>query len=224
MNGKIEQIKAWPLLGRLPREQAGFTLSLELTKEGTQFHIFSYANLQDYRKISVVYDEVTKDFLAKVTVGLNDFYDVSFICTELESLEKLLTTKLEQVLVILAGHQEYESIFRSQKILEWPYSSLLPEKAAGFRLFIRPQQPLKFINGSYIIIDYSDFAAASNLSISYNVYRDEFFGQIRFRHTPQMIADFDAKDLGELADKLKCGLQPALEALRLRIGQSEGDG
>lgn len=219
----IAQVNEWPFLRQLPAHQAGFSLKLDLTEDGVQYNVFSYRKAEELRSFSVVYDRATRDFLARVAVGLNEFYDVSFICPDLASLERILAAKLAAALVDLSGGQQYESIFRAKKILEWPYSERLSGEVAGFRLFITPRQPLKTVNGSYIILDYSDFAAASNLSVSYNVYRDEFFGQIRLRQTPNMIGTFDTRDIGELAAILERELEPALTDLRGRISHSEGE-
>jgi hypothetical protein len=216
----IEQAAEWEMLRQLPAEYAGFILEIELAECGSQYALFTYRKPGEYRSFSVLYDKATKDYLARVTVGLTEFYDVSFITTSLSSLETVLSGRLRHTLEDLANPaaREYESIFRAKKILEWPYAADLPVELAGFILFISPQQTVKTINGSYVIIDYSDFSAASNLSIYYNIYRDEFFGEIRLRQTPRMISLFDAKELPDLAEKLKANLSPALESLRKEIG------
>ncbi len=219
----IAQVNEWPFLRQLPADQAGFSLSLDLAEDGVQYNVFSYRNAEELRSFSVVYDRATRDYLARVAVGLNEFYDVSFICPDLASLERILTAKLEDALVELSGGRQYESVFRAKKILEWPYCERLADEVAGFHLFITPRQPLKTVNGSYIILDYSDFAAASNLSISYNIYRDEFFGQVHLRQTPHMIGTFDTRDLGELAAKFDRELGPLLADLRGRISHSKGE-
>ena len=170
----------------------------------------------------MVYDKATKDFLARVTVGLSEYYDVSFIAgrpggpgtgpcpTDWSGLSPTLANPRQR---------EYESIFRGKHILEWSHAARsCRSELAGFRLFIRPSEAVKTINGSYIVIDYSDFALASNLAIYYNIYRDEFFGEVRVNHAPRMINLFDARELAELADKLDAGLEPALTGLRREIG------
>lgn len=218
----IEQVKAWPFLQQLPARKAGFSLHLDLTVDGTLYNIFSYSNPDEVKSFSVVYDAATKDYLARVMVGLNEFYDISFICTDLAVLEKNLTTKLGPALLELSGERHYESIVVKKNILDWPYGAKLPGEVAGFRLFITPRQPLKVINGSYVIIDYSDFAIASDLTINYNVFRDEFFGELRLKRTPHMTTDFDTRELDELAAKLDSGLEPALLDLRARVTAAEG--
>lgn len=154
-------------------------------------------------------------------MGLTAYYDVNLICGDRSGAEKILAGRLQPTLDRLAGKEDYESIFRAKKILEWPYRQNLPHECAGFRLFIGPAEAVKTINGSYIVLDYSDFAAASNMIIYYNIYRDEFFGEFRLRQTPQMTAMFDARELDDLAQKLETGLEPALNALRARLDHQE---
>jgi hypothetical protein len=219
----VEQVGSWSYLQQLPARESGFSLSLDLAEAGTQFNIFSYRDAEGLRRFSVDYDSTTKDYLARVSVGLNEFCDVSFICTNLAALEKILAAKLVSTLAGLGGERQYESLFRAKKIVEWSYIEKLPGEFAGFRLFISPRQPLRTVNGSYVILDYSDFAAESNLTVSYNVYRDEFFGEVRYCRTPQMIGTFDARELGELAGRLDSCLRPTLEELRGRLTQTKGE-
>ncbi|HMM21056.1 MAG TPA: hypothetical protein PKA10_09955 [Selenomonadales bacterium] len=216
----IEQVEAWPFLDTLPPECAGFALDRELAESGTQYLMFSYRKPQDHRSFAVLYDHATKDFMGRITVGLTEYFDVTFISTDLAGLEKILAERLPRTLDRLAGDEGYESIFRAKKILEWDYGRQLPRELAGFTLFISPERPIPTINGSYIILDYSDFSEESNLILYYNVYRDEFFGEIRFRRTPEMAGQFDAKDLPELAGKVSDNLQGTLEALRGRLNEA----
>jgi hypothetical protein len=218
----IEQVKSWPFLQQLPGEHAGFSLGLDLCECGSQYAIFSYRNPNEHRAFSVVYDKITKDFLSRVTLGLTEYYDVTYIVTSLDSLEKVLAAKLRDTLNNLAGHWQYESIFRAKKILEWPYGERLADEVADFRLFISPRQPAPIINGSYIIIDYSDFDTASNFNVFYNVYRDEFFGQYCLANTPYTTGLFDARELVELTGKLDENLKPLLTDLRQQILQGKG--
>lgn len=37
--------------------------------------------------------------------------------------------------------------------MDWEYIDNLPKEIDGFKLFINPKEPVKIINGSYIIID-----------------------------------------------------------------------
>ena len=81
-------------------------------------------------------------------------------------------------------------------------------------MFIRPQEPVKINNGSYIVIDYVDFALESSFTVYYNIYRDEFFAEARIWNIPDVNYDFDSADLAELKEKLQAKMLPRLKQVR----------
>ena len=215
----IAQIQKWELLAKLPAEFSGFVLSRELQQKGTQYCIFTYQNTTWHKSFSVLYDKATKEFLARTVVGLTEYFDVNFIVSDIELLEKLLVKRLKDTLTNLAvfNRDNLGSIISDKKIIEWPYGKELPQQLAGFELFIQPSALVKIINGSYIIIDYSDFSTESSLVIYYNIFRDEFFGEARIRRTPEMSAVFDATTLEKLQENLTVHLKEVLESMRERL-------
>ncbi|MHC1745906.1 MAG: hypothetical protein AB9895_02085 [Negativicutes bacterium] len=220
-----KQIQEWPYLTTLPEKIGGFTLVRETGSSKAQFHIFTYANPERHLFFSVAYDSTTDDFLCKVIIGLNEYYDVNFIAADLPGLETVLRSKMEKLLMGLERFdpKQLGSIFQEKKILEWTYTAQLPQEVAEFHLFIRPDAPIKVLNGSFIIIDYSDFATESHLIICYNVFRAEFYGEIHLRRLPQMSGLFDAKTLSELAEQLKSHLVPVLNDMRIQLAAGNGE-
>ncbi|HWR41800.1 hypothetical protein [Sporomusa sp.] len=215
----IEEVTGWEFLQKLPQEMCGFMLINELMTCGSQYRIFTYNNQNARRSFTVLYDKATKDFLVRTVIGLTEFCDISFITGNLAALEKLLTDRMEKTLWGLARFEPtcLCAQFAAKKIVEWTYAAQLPKQLSGFELFITPQEPFKGLNGSYVIIDYSDFATESNLIVNYNIFRDQFFSEIRLRRTPLMTAEFDAKTLPDLEERLKNNLNPTLEKLRLKL-------
>ncbi|SMC74252.1 hypothetical protein [Sporomusa malonica] len=215
----VKQVTEWEFLQNLPLEMCGFTLINELMTCGSQYRIFTYNNQKARRSFTVLYDKATKDFLVRTVIGLTEFCDISFFTANIAALEKLLRERMEKTLCGLAQFDAncLCAQFASKKILEWPYALQLPKNLAGFELFITPQEPFKGLNGSYVIIDYSDFATESNLVVNYNIFRDQFFSEIRLRRTPIPTAEFDAKTLPELEGRLNDNLNPMLEKLRLKL-------
>lgn len=216
----VAQIQAWELLAKLPAEFAGFALSLEMKEKGTQYCIFIYQNKEWHKSFSVLYDKATNEFLGRTVVGLTEYFDVSFIVSDIQLLGKMLIKRLEDTLNSLAvfNRDNLGSIIVDKQVLEWPYGKELPQELVGFELFIKPSAPVKIINGSYIIIDYSDFSNESSLVIYYNIFRDEFFGEARIRRTPQMSAVFDATTLETLQENITAHLKAVLESMRSQLG------
>jgi len=215
----ITQVSEWSVLQKLPADICGFRLVIELQECEGQYRIFTYDNPVRRRIFTVVYDSVTKEFLARVTIGLIEFCDISFIVGDLKALQRVLSDRMEKTLISLGRFDvnSLDSIFIEKKIIEWAEKLQLPHTIAGFDLNITPMEPVKIINGSYIVLDYSDFSTESNLIIYYNIYRDEFFGEVRIKRTPQMAADFDVKTLPELQEKLTMHLKPTLEKMRNKL-------
>ena len=110
--------------------------------------------------------------------------------------------------------ESLSSLVLKKGIREWPYGKQLPETLEGHELFIRPQQPVKITNGSYIIIDYVDFEQESDVTIYYNMYRDEFWGEVRAHSIPDVSYVFDCHELDELQKKLEEHLVPRLHEAR----------
>ena len=89
-------------------------------------------------------------------------------------------------------------------------------QTASHSMFITPEAPVRVLNGSYIVFDYSDFALKSNFIIYYNEFRCEFFGEARILNIPEMNYVFDSKSLPELEEKLKAHLTDRLQEIRRR--------
>ncbi len=225
MEKVIELIKQWNYISALPKECWGFQLSVEMIQRENQYGIFSYQNKEEYKKFSVLYDNATKEFLVRITRGLTEYCDVNFITPDLKHLEGVLQERQETALKHLAVFDQsmVDSIVLDKKILDWEYGKKLPQEICGFSLYIRPDEPVKVINGSYIIVDYSDFFTESNLIIYYNMFRDEFFGEIRLKKTPQMTSVFDSRTLEDLGAFLETHLSRVLESMREMLRKSGTD-
>jgi len=225
MDKLIEKFQNWTYLETLPNRLHGFSLNVEQRLDGVQYLLFSYYSEELDKHFSVFYDKATKEYIARWRHGLIEFCDVNFISPNLETLEKLLVNRLQDAICCMAEFkpETLGSIFLGKKILEWPYACSLATDIQGFVLKINPTRPLKGINGSFIIIDYCNFSERTNLLVYYNIYRDEFYGELIFRSTPEMTTLFDSKTLPELEEKLKTNLEPAISDLRRRL-TSESNG
>ena len=215
MDKVIEQVQQWDFYKSLPDTLHGFQLECELVRQESRLYLFWYRCQSSRRSFYAFYDKATKDFMVHTVIGLFDFCDIQFITTDLASFEHMLTERMNNVLKNLGTFDQglLGSVFTAKQILQCDWSHL-PETVCGFDLFIRPNLPVKTINGSYILIDYCDFTQESNLTVYYNIYRDEFFAERRVRRLPEMLTVFDAKNLIDLTEKLKISLTPVLEEMR----------
>jgi len=214
-----EELSAWTFPKQLTATMLNFNLNLSSYNQGTRTILFTYDSPEKRRRFIAFYDEATQDFMVRIVVGLTEYNDVSYIVNNMGAFEKLLKERMEETLHELAVFEAHhlESVCLHTNILSWEYGRALPKNIGRFELFIDPEHPIKVINGSYIVIDYSCFAEETNLLVYYNIYRDEYFGEIRLRQIPELTFELDAKTLKDLQEKLELRLQPILAALESRL-------
>lgn len=214
---KVEtETSDWAYMKKLPAKWFGFTYQEERTIEDNVYNLYSYTNDTIHRSTTAYYHEETSEYKLRVHIGLTEFCRIEFIAPSLEKFEELLRAQFENMLHDLAvfNPKSISSIVLDKEILTWEYGKNLPSVLEGFTLFIRPEEPLRITNGSYIVFDYTDFAIESNFIIYYNIFRDEFFGEARIRNIPEMNYVFDSTELPELEEKLAANLVPRLQYVR----------
>jgi hypothetical protein len=214
--------EGWDFEAEFPAELAGFTRKTDGRWEGVVYRIFRYelCDRTPCRKTSgIIYDSSTKEYMVMVQVGLTEFCDIKFIHEDFGTFAKVLKAFLELRLKVLRGGepQLLEGGFRDSGISDWEFFNSQPEEISGFELFLKPSAALPVTNGSYLIADYSDFTCRSGLRILYNLFREDFYGELLLLGVPHATNQFDAKSLQELEGKLSKNLQAVLEKLRSQI-------
>ena len=200
---KIEHaLEGWPLLDSLPIDD--------------RYDIFSYENAVIHKSVTAYYHEETHEYKLRMQVGFVEFCRIEYITNSLEIFGEKLSKELMQLLedMVTFNLKNISSLVIKKGICDWAFAKELPETLEGYQLFIKPQQPVKINNGSYIIIDYVDFTHASDVTIYYNMYRDEFFGEARIHSIPDVTYDFDSNELVELQEKLEKHLVPRMREAR----------
>ncbi len=214
---KVEaSLEGWQLLESLPPEIAGFHFSLLRAPHEDMYDIFSYENPALHRRVTAYFHEETQEYKLRVRIGFIEFCRIEFITASLGAFSQALEEHLAALIdgMVTFHPESLSSLVLKKGIREWPYGKQLPETLEGHELFIRPQQPVKITNGSYIIIDYVDFEQESDVTIYYNMYRDEFWGEVRAHSIPDVSYVFDCHELDELQKKLEEHLVPRLHEAR----------
>lgn len=214
---KIRQaVETWDYYQALPPKLQGFRLdkTVRLTKDS--YDIFAYISDELHKRVVIYYHDETREYKLRIKLGVIEFCDISFVAEDLNIFESQLRANLESLLANMAKFNPatLNSFVRHKKIVEWGKNNKLPENILGFELFVKPSEPVKINNGSYIVIDYVDFALESSFTIYYNIFRDEFFGEARIVNIPDVSYDFDAGELTELKEKLQQHLEPRLQFIK----------
>ncbi|TCS80052.1 hypothetical protein [Pectinatus cerevisiiphilus] len=215
----MAQIETWEYMKTLPKQIHGFDYVLLMQEKGDVLDLYRYENKETHRSVTVYYHEETNEYKLRMRIGLTEFCVIEYIYADLAAFQKILQERCDDLLADMQtfNPKHITSIVHDKKIMQWDYKKMLPETFAGFKLFITPDQPVRVINGSYIIFDYSDFTNKSNFIIYYNVFRDEFFGESRVFDIPEVSYDFDSHELQELVNKLEVKLFPHLQKIRTRV-------
>lgn len=214
---KIEHaLEGWSLLDSLPRECYGFHYRALCVPIDDRYDIFSYENAVIHKSVTAYYHEETHEYKLRMQVGFVEFCRIEYITNSLEIFGEKLSKELMQLLedMVTFNPKNISSLVIKKGICDWAFAKELPETLEGYQLFIKPQQPVKINNGSYIIIDYVDFTHTSDVTIYYNMYRDEFFGEARIHSIPDVTYDFDSNELVELQEKLEKHLVPRMREAR----------
>ena len=186
------EVSVWTYLQSLPPKKNNFKLKILMQEVADTFLIYSYENDDLKRKTTIYYHEETKEYKLLVTIGLTEFCAIEYISESLDKLERILKERFDNLLGDISHfkREHISSIIEDKAIMDWEYIDNLPKEIDGFKLFINPKEPVKIINGSYIIIDYCDFSKESNFIIYYNVFRDEFFGEARLHRIPEVTYEY----------------------------------
>ena len=185
MAKKITEIEAelqeWEFLQQLPKELEGFTLREGTGIKGNILNIASYVDEANHACVDLIYTGETFDYVVVKNLGLHTFRDDRFFTRDKDKFAEVVLNKLPSLLQDMgkgkAKAMGYESEVMGFK--EWSYWKSLPKQIGNFELYITTDCPLEYINGSWIILDYSDFANGNQLMFLYNSFRNELFAEMK---------------------------------------------
>ena len=215
----VKEITAdWDYMKHLPPDIQNFHLQILKKDYDDIYDLYSYVDDRLHCSTTAYYHAETDEFKLRVQIGSFEFCHKECIASSLENFEKILCTRFDEILrhIIDFNTDKIGTMFKDKHILDWDFSSMLPEQLENFELFIRPSKPLHITNGSYVIVDYENFSYNSNFAIYYNIFRDEFFSDARVAGVPDINYEFDSQTLEELQDKLAVHLNERLKIIRER--------
>ena len=191
-----KQTHEWDFIKELPETIGVFKKKITDYIEGQVLFICRYEAPELRASVDLTYSAETFDYILVRTMGLNSFRDVRLIYKERDVFEEQMNLG---------------ELYEAKKVEDWEFGKTLPKRIGSFELYIDPSHAIEHINGSIILIDYSDFARRDQLIIMYNRLRDEFFGELKVNSVFRTTTSFDGRNVKELEDKLKKNLEPILK-------------
>ena len=205
----------------LKDEICGLKLNRIFKETDNTYELFSYNDETSHQKVRIYLHSETDEYRIEIGFGLNKFCLTELFTDNLDTFKAVLYNNLEKIIKSVSDFSGSQNFFLREKgLINWQYGCNLPPVLEGFELFISPNNILEITNGSFVIIDYCDFNINSDLVIYYNIFRDDFGGEVRINGTPTVIYDFDANNLNELEGKLQLNLNKRLSDIRLSIENS----
>lgn len=208
-------IKDWDLLQKLPPAVAGFKLVPGTGVTGQILNIAAYVSEAMHCRLDITYTSETFDYVPVKTVGLHSFRDVRYFCRDREHFAQLLLKRLPTLIKDIDRQKPHKLGFEARGLHfeNWDYWRSLPQKIGSYDLYITPDNPLEYINGSFIFLDYSDFQHGNQIYFAYNIFRNELFAEMRKQWLPLTTDAFDVA--GKIPDEHK--LQALTVLLKERL-------
>lgn len=211
-NSAVED-KARKIFETLPDEIDGFTLEKIFAETEDKFFYFTFDNKKIHRSVTAYFHEETFEFKLRAKIGLNEFCLTEFFTSDFEIFAKKINADISSVIKKLSDSKDTNPLVKKQNLSAWKYGQNLPKNLEGFELFISPENPVAFTNGSHIIINYSDFENHSDLTIYYNIYANNFSAESRKKDVSNVVYSLDSENLQELESNLEKNLAAELSAL-----------
>ena len=205
----------WDFLKELPQEIDGFKLTAGTGIKGQILNIASYVNEPMHCRLDLTYTTETFDYVPVKTIGLHTFRDERFFCRDRDKFARLMTERLPEIIGEVDRNHRHAMSHEaaSMGFEQWEYWRTLPEKIGGYERFLTPDNPVSYINGSMLFLDYTDFAAGNQVYFLYNGFRNEIFAELKRHYLPVTTNRFDAENLDGLSLLLDKYLLSTLEEL-----------
>lgn len=195
---KIKDIEAslpdWEFLQQLPKELEGFTLKPSSGITGQVLNLATYVNEAKHVSLELTYTAETFDYVPVKNIGLTSFRDIRYFFRKKEDFAAALMeedskgqTALQRLLhsISMIPGSYYNWEYEKLGTDKWEYIQQLPKQIGDYELFITPDNPIEFITGSVIFLDYSDFKHGHQFYLVYNTFRNEIYAGEKARNKPQ---------------------------------------
>ncbi len=212
----------------LPPQVGDFKLVKEfrpLSDQGadSDYLIFTYENEKNGWTVKATLNAATEEFFIRTDIGMLEFALVEFITEDFAIFRRNVEGRLPALIrdYYVERQNNFSVLLMNKGITTVAWDDVLPEQYKGLQRTVSPNDAVRIINGSYMILAYYDRQTRSGLSLMYNILRDDFFAERRIHNFPNLVHDFDSSDVRVLHDSLKKRLVPVLDAIVADMAEPE---
>ncbi|MEE0291450.1 MAG: hypothetical protein UDQ48_02470, partial [Dialister sp.] len=165
-------------------------------------------------QVRALFDEETMDYMVKTDIRMMTLTEIELITGDFEEFKRNMKLLTPQYIAKEFIHRENVSVLvRGKGFMVWDYTPFFPPVLGHYRRVIDPHRPLLGLNGSYIIASYECREKETGILFFYNVYRDEYYGELRAKGIPGIIHQYDAKTIPDLEETIRNHLEKDLKDL-----------
>ena len=185
----------------------------------TEYLLFSYCNADNNWSVRAIFNPDSEEFSVRTDIGMLEFSLIEFITSDFAMFREMVEDRLARIIrdYYVEPSRNFSVILKNKGLPDVDWDEFLPAEYDGFRCLIRPNQAVRIINGSYMILSYYQKESRSGLSVMYNVLRDDFFAERRIHNFPNLVHDFDGSSLEGLNRALQQRLLPVLDSISADI-------
>lgn len=220
----IETFKQWNIASILPLQVGDFQLLTEyrMVQENggdKEYLLFAYCNADNNWSVRAIFNPDSEEFSVRTDIGMLEFALIEFITSDFAMFRAMVEDRLARIIrdYYVELSRNFSVILKNKGLPDVDWDEFLPAEYGGFRCLIRPNQAVRIINGSYMILSYYQKESRSGLSVMYNVLRDDFFAERRIHNFPNLVHDFDGSSLEGLKRALQQRLLPVLDSISADI-------
>lgn len=204
----------WDIETELPTDIGPYHLQHIDKQQDRIYYAFGWIDEKSGWQVRALYDEETADYMIKMDLHMMTLTEIECITGDFEEFQKFVKKLTPEAIEKELIHREKVSVLvRGKGFMVWDYHDSLPETLGAYERIIAPDRPLLGLNGSYIIGAYQCREKDTGILFFYNMYRNEYYGELRAKGIPGIIHQYDAKTIEELEQKIKLHLNKDLEEL-----------
>lgn len=217
-----ELFLAWEIEKDLPKSIGEYELKRIDKQDDRKYYAFSYVGKETGWQVESLFDEETMDYMIKVDFRLFVISQIEMISGDFEKFKSMVKNMLPEFInKEMIQRNKVSVLVKNKGFTEWDYSEIMPKTIDKYIRVIEPKMPVLGLNGSYIIAAYECKENNSGILFFYNMYRNEYYGEMRSGGIPKIIHKYDAKTIKEFEQRVSKNLTKDLKELYFEPAMEE---
>lgn len=204
----------WNIEKELPSSIGEYALHRIDRQDGRIYYAFGWTGQDNGWEIRALFDEETMDYMVKMYLRMMVMTEIEVITGDFgqfqQFVKKWTPSMIQRELI---DRDKVSVLVQHAGFMHWDYSEILPPVLGAYKRMIEPRKPILGLNGSYIIACYECREKNTGILFFYNMFRDEYYGELRAKGIPGIVHQYDAKSISSLTEKIKNHLSKDLENL-----------